>query len=53
MKCLKTDAEKGFKRTMFELESVDPNGKINFENYWRAKVPIFRDAIAEEVSCYS
>jgi hypothetical protein len=33
MKYLKTDAEKGFKRTMFELESVDPNGKINFDNY--------------------
>jgi len=33
MKYLKTDAEKGFKRTMFELELVDPNGKINFEKY--------------------
>lgn len=33
MKNLKTDVEKGFKRTMFELELVDPNGQINFENY--------------------
>lgn len=40
MKNLKTDVEKGFKRTMFELELVDPNGQINFENYWRTIVPI-------------
>lgn len=28
---LKTDAEKGFKRTMIDLELVDPNGKMKIE----------------------
>jgi len=32
VKYLKTDAEKGFKRTIIDLELVDPNGKINIAN---------------------
>ena len=30
IKNLKVEAEKGFKRTLFELELVDPNLEINF-----------------------
>jgi len=30
-KNLKIVAEKGFRRTLFELELVDPNSEINFE----------------------
>jgi len=30
IKNLKIEAEKGFKRTLFELELVDPNLEINF-----------------------
>jgi len=29
---LKIEAEKGFRRTLFEPESVDPNVEINFVN---------------------
>jgi len=32
IKNLKIEAEKGFKRTLFELELVDPNVEINFVN---------------------
>jgi hypothetical protein len=30
MKNLKSEAEKGFRRTLFEPELVDPNSEINF-----------------------
>jgi hypothetical protein len=30
MKILKIEAEKGFRRTLFEPELVDPNVEINF-----------------------
>jgi len=30
MKNLKIEAEKGFRRTLFEPELVDPNSEINF-----------------------
>ena len=32
MKNLKIEAEKGFRRTLFEPELVDPNAQINFGN---------------------
>jgi hypothetical protein len=32
MKNLKIEAEKGFRRTLFEPELVDPNLEINFVN---------------------
>jgi len=32
IKNLKIVAEKGFRRTLFEPELVDPNSEINFEN---------------------
>ena len=32
MKNLKIEAEKGFRRTLFEPELVDPNREINFVN---------------------
>jgi len=32
IKNLKIEAEKGFRRTLFEPESVDPNEEINFVN---------------------
>ena len=32
MKNLKIEAEKGFRRTLFEPELVDPNMEINFDN---------------------
>ena len=37
IKNLKIEAEKGFRRTLFEPELVDPNEKINFVN--DSKVP--------------
>jgi len=33
MKNLRIEVEKGFRRTLFEPELVDPNVEINFDNY--------------------
>ena len=38
MKNLKIEAEKGFRRTLFEPELVDPNLEINFVNGAEAAV---------------
>lgn len=38
MKNLKIEAEKGFRRTLFEPELVDPNLEINFVNDAEAAV---------------
>jgi hypothetical protein len=41
MKNLKVEAEKGFRRTLFEPELVDPNVEINFvkDSEGRAAMP--------------
>ena len=41
MKNLKVEAEKGFRRTLFEPELVDPNMEINFVK--NLKVIIWRN----------
>jgi len=32
VRALRTEVEKGFERTAFDLESVDPKGKVNSKN---------------------
>jgi hypothetical protein len=35
---LKAEAEKGFRRTLFEPELVDPNVEINFDKRFKGRV---------------
>lgn len=37
-KNLKAEAEKGFRRTLFEPELVDPNVEINFDKRFKGRV---------------
>jgi len=41
MQNLKVEAEKGFRRTLFEPELVDPNLEINFVNRFKGRIFYF------------
>jgi hypothetical protein len=52
MKNLKIEAEKGFRRTLFEPELVDPNMEINFvkdTEAFRGNIDLYPSLIEREI----